>query len=118
MAKKNTTIRVLTALLAMVMMLSTMLTVHMSATGTTYYGTSPSIQQVSGLDIGLENLYDKSVTYKLPDTVKADFDISVIIETKSSTLLDAYDKSGSSLSFGEYVLTDEAAAIREKITAE
>ncbi len=118
MAKKNTTIRVLTALLAMVMMLSTMLTVHMSATGTTYYGTSPSIQQISGIDLGTEKLYDQSVMYKLPDTVKADFDISVIIETKSSTLLDAYDKSGSSLSFGDYVLTDDAAIVRKSIAAE
>ena len=52
MTTKNTAIRVLTALLAMVMMLSTMLTVHMSAMGNTYYGASPSIQQLSGIDTG------------------------------------------------------------------
>ena len=116
MAKKKITVRVLTAVLVMVMLITTFLTVHMSATGTTYYGSSPSITQLTGdIDLGTEQLYNQAVMYKLPEAVKEDFDISVIIETKSTTLLDAYDKSGSSLSFGEYVLTDEAADVRESI---
>ena len=118
MAKKNTKIRLLTAVLAMVMMISTLLTVHMSATGGTNYGSSPSIQQLTGVNLGTEQLYDPNVMYKLPDTVQASFDISVIIETKSQTLLDAYDKAGSSLSFGEYVLTDEAQSVRDSIVSE
>ena len=116
MAKKNYTVRILTAVIAMVMMISTVLTVNPSATGTTYYGSSPSINRLTGdIDLGTEKLYNEAVMYKLPDSVKEYDDISVIIQTNSETLLDAYDKSGSSLSYGEYVLTDEAAAVRGNI---
>ncbi len=119
MAKKNNKVRVLTAVIAMVMIISTVLTVHLSATGTTYYGSSPSINKLSGnIDLGTEKLYNEAVMYKLPDTVKESDDISIIIKTKSETLLDAYDKSGSSLSFGEYVLTDAAEDVRGNIIAQ
>ncbi|MBP3401657.1 MAG: leucine-rich repeat protein [Clostridia bacterium] len=119
MAKKNYTVRVLTAVIAMVMLISTLLTVQLSATGTTYYGSSPSINKLNGnIDLGTEKLYNEAVMYKLPDSVKEYDDISVIIQTKSETLLDAYDKSGSSLSYGEYVLTDEAADVRGEILAQ
>ena len=119
MAKKNNAVRVLTAVIAMVMIISTIFTVHMSATGTTYYGSSPSINKLDGnIDLGTEKLYNEAVIYKLPDSVKESDDISVIIETKSEALLDAYDKSGSSLSFGEYVQTAEAGEVRKGIIAE
>ena len=119
MSKGNRKIRLLTALIAMVMIISTIMTVHLSANGTTYYGSSPSISDVTGsIDLGTENLYNESVMYKLPDSVKESDDISVIVQMQSTTLLDAYDASGSRLSFTEYVLTDEAESVREEIKAE
>ena len=103
MSKKNRKVRLLTAILAAVMMISTLLTITLSASGTTYYGSSPSISNVSGsLNLGTENLYDKTVMYKLPDTVKPSDDISIIVQMKTDALLDAYDASGSKLSFTEY----------------
>ncbi len=109
----------LTAVLAAVMLISTVMTVTLSASGTTYYGSSPSISDVSGsVNIGTENLLNQSVMYKLPDTIDVEDEVSIIIKTQSTTLLDAYDASGSSLSFTEYVLTDEADEIRKNITAE
>ena len=119
MAKKKNMVRVLTAVIAMVMIISTIFTVHLSATGTTYYGSSPSINKLGGnIDLGTEKLYNEAVMYKLPDNVKETDDLSIIIQTKSETLLDAYDKSGTPLSFGEYVLTGEADGVRERILAE
>ena len=119
MAKKNAKVRVLTAVIATVMLLSTILTVHMSATGTTYYGSSPSINRVNGnLDLGTEKLFNEAVMYKLPDNVKATDDLSIIIQAATEPLLDAYDRSGSSLTFGEYVLTEEASSIRDGINAD
>ena len=119
MAKKNKIIRALTAVIALVMIVSTLLTVPMSATGTTYYGSSPSINQLFGnIDLGTEKLYNEAVMYKLPDNVKESDDLSVIIRTKSTPLLDAYDKADTHLSFSEYVLTGEAESIRNKIIAE
>ena len=119
MSKKSKRVRLLTAVIAAVMLISTVMTVTLSASGTTYYGSSPSISDVTGsLDIGTEHLLNQSVMYRLPDTVDAEDEISIIIKTQSATLLDAYDKSGSNLSFTEYVLTDEAESIRKDILAE
>ena len=119
MSKKSTRVRLLTAVIAAVMLISTVMTVTLSANGTTYYGSSPSISDVTGsLNLGTENLLNESVMYKLPDTVKPEDEISLIIKSQSTTLLDAYDKSGSSLSFTEYVLTTDADEVRKNILAE
>ncbi len=119
MAKKNRMLRIVTAVLALVMMISTLITVHLSATGTTYYGSSPSIKQLNNkIDMGTESLYNEAVMYKLPDSVKKSDELSIIIQTSSKTLLDSYDASGSSLSFGEYSLTDEADSVRGAILVE
>ena len=119
MSKKNKRIRLLTGVIALVMLISTVLSVTMTASGTTYYGSSPSISDITGsLNVGTENLIDNSVMYKLPDTVDPEDEISIIIKSHASTLLDAYDKSGSSLSFTEYVLTEDAEGVRKDILAE
>ena len=119
MSKKNKKIRLLTGVVAAIMLLSTVMTVTLSASGTTYYGESPSISDTTGsVNVDTEHLLNESVMYKLPDTVDVDDDISIIIKTQATTLLDAYDKSGSSLSFTEYVLTDEAESVRQQIVAE
>ena len=119
MSKKNRTVRWLTAVMATVMLLSTILSVTMSATDEgTYYGSSPSISDISGsIDLGTENLLNESVMYKLPDSVKVSDDISIIVQMKDAALLDAYDASGSDLSFAEYVLTDEAEEVRQSIVS-
>ena len=119
MAKKTKRIRLLTAIMAAVMLISTVMTVTLSATGGAYYGSSPSISDVTGsVDLGTENLLNQSVMYKLPDSVNLEDDISIIIKTTSTTLLDAYDASGSRLSFTEYSLTEEAEAVRKEIQAD
>ena len=116
MSKKNRKVRLITAILAVVMMISTLLTISLTASGTTYYGSSPSISNVSGsLNLGTENLYNETVIYKLPDSVKPSDDISIIVQMKTDALLDAYSASGSKLSFTEYSLTDEAQKVRENI---
>ena len=109
----------LTSIIAAVTLLSTVLTITLSANGTTYYGSSPSISDTTGsVNLGTENFYDKSVMQKLPDTVKSTDDISIIVMMKSETLLDAYDSSKSNLSFTEYSLTGDAEKVRENIKAE
>ena len=119
MAKKKRLLRIVTAALALVMMFSTVITVHLSASGTTYYGSSPSINQLTNkIEMGTESLYNESVMYKLPDTIKEYDDISIIIQTTAKTLLDAYDASKSTLTFGDYTLTDEASDVRYAILAE
>ncbi len=62
-----------------------------------------------------EKFLDGSVVYRLPDTVKDDDIISVIVEVPSITLMSAYNDGAKTMSFGEYVRTDEAQAIKEQI---
>ena len=81
--------------------------------------THPFVELLGGsVNSNKEQFYDNSVIYKLPDTVKDTDDISVIISTKSQTLLDAYDNSGSKLGFEDYVYSEMGAAVRADITAE
>lgn len=81
--------------------------------------THPFAEILGGnINTNKEQFYDNSVIYKLPDNVKDTDDISLIISTKSKDLLDAYDNSGSSLSFKEYSLTSEADKVREESSKE
>ena len=120
MSKKKKVVRWLTAFTVAVMLISTVLSVTMSASGDgTYYGSSPSISDISGsLNLGTENLLNESVMYKLPDTVKPSDDISVIVQMKTDDLLDAYEASDSKLSFTDFVLTEEADEVRANIANE
>jgi hypothetical protein len=116
MSKGNKRLRLLTSVIALVMLLSTVMTIHLSANSGTYYGSSPSISDVTGsVDLGTEKLFNETVMYKLPDNVKESDDISIIVQMKNSSLLDAYDRSGSPLSFTDYVLTSEADEVRKDI---
>ena len=117
-AKQKTTIRVLTVVLAAVMTLSAAAAV---------IGRLIPDSAVNGGGIHLfdgdlitnkENYYDNSVIYKLPETIKETDEISVIIEVKEESLLEQYPGASSGMSFTEYALTDEAAAIRDRIAAE
>ena len=66
----------------------------------------------------MQSHLDKTVAYQLPDTVKDTDDLSVIIEVKEPPLLEAYQKTDKSISFSEYILSDEAAAVKARIAAE
>ena len=79
-----------------------------------------SIVNVSDRDINknLGQFIDSSVMYKLPDSVKDTDEISVIIQTKKDSLLDAYESADTSLSFSEYVYSEEAKAVTDAIAEE
>lgn len=73
------------------------------------------IKQLNAFRNDYTDYLDSSVIYKLPDGVKDDDIISVIIKMNTPTLLDTYDQSGTPMSFTEYSVTDEAKALREEI---
>ena len=81
--------------------------------------TSSPFISLSGNDINTnkEEFYDDSVIYKLPDTVKDTDTISLIVDVKQASLLDAYKTLDADMSVAEYSLTDEAAAIRSNIAS-
>ncbi len=61
---------------------------------------------------------DSSVMYKLPDTVKDDDIISVIVELDCPTLLAVYNDGERTMSFGEFASSDEAERYRAEILAQ
>ena len=52
--------------------------------------------------------------YKLPDTVSDDQQISLIVDTGETSVLDAYYESGSPLTLEEYTSTAEARSIASR----
>ena len=57
------------------------------------------------------------VVYKLPDTIGDDEEISIIVTTGEISLMDAYETSAKTMSFGEYArCSTEAAQVRAEIS--
>ncbi|MBQ7356615.1 MAG: leucine-rich repeat protein [Clostridia bacterium] len=117
MAKHSRLTRAITLCVLIVIMLSSIFTVYLSASSRADYGASPSIQKINGGSIytGIENFYDSTVLYKLPDTIKADEEISLIINLDSITLLDAFNNAKTDGEFKDFALTDEAGELASDI---
>jgi hypothetical protein len=91
--------------LSLVILASILISV-LTLTISSIYEESPFITK---LDNDLNTDYSKffgSAVTRLPDGIDDDEEISLIIQTKEKTLLDAYDASGSKLSFADYRLTE------------
>ena len=69
--------------------------------------------------LDLQDYLNNSVAFRLPDTVKDDDQISVIITVDVANLMDAYEAGDKTMSFREYALNSEdAAKIDSQIAAE
>ena len=117
-AKNKARIRLLTAILASVMVLSAAAAViAWLIPGSTVNGGG--IRPFEGsLITNRDDYLDSSVMYKLPETVKETDEISVIVEVKERPLLEQYPGASSGMTFTEYALSDEAAAVRARIASE
>ena len=84
-----------------------------------YAGNAPSRLEISGInkldkDSLLVNYLDylnSNVAFKLPDGVKEDDDLSVIIRVDRTSVMEAYDRTDKTMSLQEYATTDEAKAV-------
>lgn len=69
---------------------------------------APLLQQANySLDTKLNEYYDPSVVYKLPDTVSENDDISVIVSLNSDSLIDVYNEKGKTEALSEYLQSNE-----------
>lgn len=73
------------------------------------------IEKLEGLKVDYTDYLDNSVVLQLPDGVKDDDEISVIITLDNTTIMEAYEGTDKSMSFKDYALESEDAA---KITAD
>ncbi len=77
------------------------------------------IKEYSGsINNNIRDHFDSSVAYKLPEGIKQDEVISVIVSFDQPAILDAYEKTDRKMSVGEFSQTEEAQAIRDKIAAQ
>ncbi len=122
MAKNSKLLKILTSVLVIMMLVSSTLAIHMSAT------TSPVIsnqlnntapkEYVGDFINNYQQYFDNSVMYKLPDTVSDDTELSLIVKMKSTSLLEAYKSSDTSMSFEEFSKTKKADEIRAALAKE
>ncbi len=103
------------ALLAAVLLFGIIAAPHARAAS---YDASYIERLENALGVDLKDYVDGSVMYKLPDNVKADDDISVIITLDIINVMDAYEKSDKSMSFKDFALYSETSAqIEEQVAA-
>jgi len=69
------------------------------------------IREYTGdLKVNYQDFLDSSVMQKLPDTIRSDDEISVIIALDEQNLLDAYEATDKTMSFKQFALESEEAA--------
>ena len=105
--------RGLSCVLAAVMLLSPLMPVQAAAAGYDAGG----IKRLDGVSVDYTKYLNENVMYKLPDSVRDDEEISVIVTTGEVCLMDAYENSAKTMSFGEFTTgTTEAEAVRAAIS--
>ncbi len=104
-------LRILIAFVAVVMVFSTVL----GSLGTTASAESSVFKRNDSIVSDYTSFLNSSVVQRLPENVKDDEVISVIVNLGTPTLMDAYNKTDKKLSFAEYLLTDEAEAQKADI---
>jgi len=119
MSNERKSLRVLGCLVLMLLALAMTLSACMFPTGDTSDPSSSIVSLVNkGINTGYDRYLNSAVMYRLPATVKETDEISVIIQTKSESLLDAYEKGGYTESFTEYAHSAKAAPVSDAILAE
>ena len=110
--------RRLSLFISIVILLSVFVTI-LSPVASATYENSPYITKLdNNLNIDYSNYFSSAITQKLPEGIEDDEEISLIIQTKQKTLLDAYDASKTSLSFSDFCKTADAEKILNSIENE
>lgn len=74
------------------------------------------INRLNGLNNDITGYFDSSTVYRLPDTIKDNDEISVIVTLDTPTLMEAYRAENRTMSFGDFALsTEEAKSVTAQI---
>ena len=77
-----------------------------------------SIQKLEGVAVDYTDYLDSAVVHRLPESIRDDEEISVIITFDQVNLMDAYEAGDQTMSLQEYAKSAEAQAIRASISEE
>ena len=98
--------RVLVALLAATLLFGVIAAPQAEATG---YSASYIEKLQDALGVNLKDYVDSSVMYQLPESVKDDDDISIVIMLDITNVMDAYEVSDKTMSFKDFALYSETS---------
>ena len=116
MKTKNSRNRILTRLLVLITVLSLGITSFLSGGFGTAVIADTVIELVDKhIDTQLDKYLDGNVVHQLPDTIKDDQTISLIVQTQQASVLDVYEKNNETVSFTDFACSEDAAAIRAGI---
>ena len=122
MSKKAKLLRLTACLLTVAMVISAIVTVCVLVAKVGDEAVSSFITKYEGSlkDLGLDisDYFDDAVVQPLPNTVKDDESISLIIKVNEDPLLDTFAKEDRGISFSDYVISAEAQAVRDRIKAQ
>jgi len=108
---KRASMRILVGLMALLMLFS----VTASAVGMGVSTNADYIKKLENINTNYESQLDGSVVQKLPDTLKDNDEISVIVTLSYESLMDNYEKTDKEISFAKYCETEEATKIKERV---
>ncbi len=114
--KKQKRTKILSAVLSMLLLTTMIVGVCVNAAGDA--SAEAYIGLFDGKLVNDISKYFSNAVVALPDTVKDDQIISLIVEVDAESLLDAYEASDRTMSISEFAMSDEAAALRANISAE
>ena len=106
--------RILIALISVAMIFS----FTASTLGTTVAAETSPFKKNDSIYTDYKSYLDGSVVQKLPNTVGENETISVIVKLDTPTLLETYNETDKTMSFAEYVNTEEAEKVKAEIKAE
>ncbi len=107
--------------LATVLLAGTVFVPAMFAGGTDALalGSDGYINKNNSLKFDYTDYLDNSVMFKLPDSIKADDEISVIVTVDSANIMDAYEGSDKTMSLSEFAANGERfEELKENISRE
>ncbi|MDY2880149.1 MAG: leucine-rich repeat protein [Candidatus Borkfalkiaceae bacterium] len=119
---RKTAIRILSLLTALCLTVSFFVGSQNFRAGSDFRTEAAEIDEITKVDAefsnDVESYFDEDVTYRLPDTVSDNQEISVIVTMNVDSVLDAYEKTDKTVSVSDYVLTKEAQGVLQRVNAE
>ena len=110
--------KAITRLLILVTVLSLAVSVFASGDPKTLANSCITQLENGSLNLNTEQFLDSSVVHQLPESIKKDQIISLIVQTQQASLLDVYEQGDQKQEFPQFAVSEEASAIRSAIQQE
>ena len=76
--------------------------------------SNPDIKKIDNIALDYSKYFNESVVFELPDTIKDDAEISVIITTDDKAIIDIYEGSDKTMSLSDFATDDKYVSAAKK----